>query len=60
MRNARHQDDPRPLDEHCACHACTGFGRAYRELLAGEWGVVDVEDLNVLAEHLFEEVQPIE
>lgn len=29
IRNARHQDDPRPLDEGCACHACTGFGRAY-------------------------------
>ena len=24
IRNARHKSDPRPLDEHCACHACAG------------------------------------
>jgi len=29
IRNARHQDDPRPLDEHCTCTACTEFSRAY-------------------------------
>ena len=29
IRNARHQDDPRPLDADCGCHACTGFSRAY-------------------------------
>ena len=29
IRNARHQDDPRPLDADCTCHACTGFSRAY-------------------------------
>lgn len=29
LRNARHQDDPRPLDEHCACPACTNYSRAY-------------------------------
>jgi queuine tRNA-ribosyltransferase len=29
MRNARHQDDPRPLDENCRCPACTRFSRAY-------------------------------
>jgi queuine tRNA-ribosyltransferase len=29
MRNARHQDDPRPLDAECRCPACTGFSRAY-------------------------------
>jgi queuine tRNA-ribosyltransferase len=29
IRNARHQDDPRPLDEACRCPACTGFSRAY-------------------------------
>jgi len=38
MRNARHQDDPRPLDEGCACPACTRFSRAYLHHLfrAGE------------------------
>ena len=29
IKNARHQDDPRPLDEACACPACTGYSRAY-------------------------------
>ncbi|MBC7908455.1 MAG: tRNA guanosine(34) transglycosylase Tgt [Rhodospirillaceae bacterium] len=29
MRNARHQDDPRPLDEGCACPACRNYSRAY-------------------------------
>jgi queuine tRNA-ribosyltransferase len=29
MRNARHARDPRPLDERCACPACTRFSRAY-------------------------------
>jgi queuine tRNA-ribosyltransferase len=29
IKNARHADDPRPLDEGCACPACTGYSRAY-------------------------------
>jgi queuine tRNA-ribosyltransferase len=29
LRNARHQDDPRPLDAECRCPACAGFSRAY-------------------------------
>ena len=29
MRNARHAEDPRPIDESCACPACTRFSRAY-------------------------------
>ena len=29
LRNARHRDDPRPIDEHCACPACTHHSRAY-------------------------------
>lgn len=29
MRNARHQEDPRPLDESCACPACRSYSRAY-------------------------------
>jgi queuine tRNA-ribosyltransferase len=29
MRNARHQDDPRPLQEGCRCPACSQFSRAY-------------------------------
>jgi queuine tRNA-ribosyltransferase len=29
LRNARHGDDPRPLDAHCGCAACTRYSRAY-------------------------------
>jgi queuine tRNA-ribosyltransferase len=29
LRNARHADDPRPLDEACTCPTCRGFSRAY-------------------------------
>ncbi|MFY0648157.1 tRNA guanosine(34) transglycosylase Tgt [Sulfitobacter geojensis] len=29
IKNARHADDPRPLDENCACPACTKYSRAY-------------------------------
>ncbi|MFV0493330.1 MAG: tRNA guanosine(34) transglycosylase Tgt [Pseudorhodobacter sp.] len=29
LRNARHRDDPRPLDEACGCPACRNYSRAY-------------------------------
>lgn len=29
LRNARHRDDPRPIDERCACPACRHHSRAY-------------------------------
>jgi len=29
LRNARHQDDPRPLSENCSCPACRNYSRAY-------------------------------
>ena len=29
IKNARHDDDPRPLDEACACPACRSYSRAY-------------------------------
>ena len=29
IKNARHQDDPRPLDEDCTCPACRNYSRAY-------------------------------
>ncbi|UWQ16385.1 tRNA guanosine(34) transglycosylase Tgt [Jannaschia sp. M317] len=42
IRNARHADDPRPLDETCTCPACRGYSRAYlhhvtraKEMIAG-------------------------
>ncbi len=41
LRNARHLDDPRPIQDDCPCRACRSFSRAYlahlfraRELLA--------------------------
>lgn len=42
IKNARHQDDPRPLDEECGCPACRNYSRAYlhhvfraREMISG-------------------------
>ncbi|WP_299376894.1 tRNA guanosine(34) transglycosylase Tgt [uncultured Tateyamaria sp.] len=29
IKNARHADDPRPLDAACGCPACRGYSRAY-------------------------------
>jgi len=29
IKNARHADDPRPLDDACGCPACRGYSRAY-------------------------------
>ena len=29
IRNARHAEDPRPLDADCKCPTCAGYGRAY-------------------------------
>ena len=33
LRNARHRDDPRPIDEQCACPACRHHSRAYLQHL---------------------------
>ncbi len=29
IRNARYNDDTRPLDEHCGCYTCRNYSRAY-------------------------------
>jgi queuine tRNA-ribosyltransferase len=29
LKNARHAEDPRPLDEDCRCPACSNYSRAY-------------------------------
>ncbi len=29
IKNARHAEDPRPLDENCGCPACQNYSRAY-------------------------------
>jgi len=37
LRNAQHADDPRPIEEGCACYACQHFSRAYlRHLVAAK------------------------
>jgi len=37
LRNARHRDDHRPIDEQCACPACREFARGYiRHLVKAE------------------------
>jgi queuine tRNA-ribosyltransferase len=36
LRNARFARDPRPLDEGCACPACTRFSRAYLRHLVNQ------------------------
>ncbi len=42
LRNARHRDDPRPLDADCTCPTCQNYSRAYlhhvekaQEMIAG-------------------------
>ncbi len=42
LKNARHANDPRPLDEDCTCPACRNYSRAYlhhvvksNEMIAG-------------------------
>ena len=41
LRNARHKDDPRPIDSDCTCYGCNNYSRGYvhhlvmaREILA--------------------------
>jgi len=29
LRNARHRNDPRPIDESCICYVCSNYPRAY-------------------------------
>ncbi|MDX9689573.1 MAG: tRNA guanosine(34) transglycosylase Tgt [Alphaproteobacteria bacterium] len=29
IRNARHTNDPRPIDDRCTCPTCAGYSRAY-------------------------------
>ena len=48
LRNARHQDDARPLDEACRCPACRHYSRAYlHHLIRSE----EVLGLMLLTQH---------
>jgi queuine tRNA-ribosyltransferase len=47
IRNAQHEKDTRPLDEHCSCYTCTHYSRAYLrhldkcgEILAARLGTI--------------------
>lgn len=56
IRNARHQRDPRPVDESCACSTCQGYSRAYLHHLfkAGE-----VLGLMLLTQHNLQHYQDL-
>jgi queuine tRNA-ribosyltransferase len=53
MRNAIHAEDPRPIEDGCACYACQHFSRAYvrhlvkaNEILA--YQLLSIHNLHVL------------
>ncbi len=47
MRNARFARDPRPLDEGCACPACTRFSRAYIRHLVNQEEILGLRLLSL-------------
>lgn len=48
LKNARHIDDPRPLDEDCSCSTCSNYSRAYlSHLFRGN----EILGLMLLTEH---------
>lgn len=55
MANAAYSDDPRPLDESCACYTCQNFSRAYlrhlviaREMLSAT--LLSIHNLHILVQ----------
>ena len=47
IKNARHQDDHRPVDEECDCYTCRNYSRAYlrhlfmaREILSSQLNTI--------------------
>ena len=48
IKNARHAEDPRPLDEGCSCKACTHYSRAYLHHL---FKAEEVLGLMLLSQH---------
>jgi len=47
LRNARFARDPRPLDESCACPACTTFTRAYIRHLVNQQEILGLRLLSL-------------
>jgi queuine tRNA-ribosyltransferase len=47
LRNARFARDPRPLDEHCACPACTRHSRAYIRHLVNQQEILGLRLLSL-------------
>src|SRR5438132_4179688 len=47
MRNARFARDPRPLDESCACPACSRFSRAYIRHLVNQQEILGLRLLSL-------------
>ena len=47
LRNARFARDPRPLDEACACPACTRFSRAYIRHLVNQEEILGLRLLSL-------------
>lgn len=47
LRNARFARDPRPLDESCACPACTRFSRAYIRHLVNQHEILGLRLLTL-------------
>jgi queuine tRNA-ribosyltransferase len=54
IKQTQYKDDPRPIDESCACYACRNFSRAYlRHLfLAGEMTFSTLATLHNLKRYL--------
>jgi len=47
LRNARFARDPRPIDEGCACPACTRFTRAYVRHLVNQEEILGLRLLSL-------------
>ena len=47
LKNATFARDPRPLDEHCSCPACTRFSRAYLRHLVNQNELLGLRLLSV-------------
>jgi queuine tRNA-ribosyltransferase len=47
LRNARFARDPRPLDDGCACPACTRFSRAYIRHLVNQQEILGIRLLSL-------------